>query len=88
MQLLEKASVIPRAYKSVFLSSGPVNDNTMDPTISTNAPVFPSLSDSVKEQYAIGQSLSLVRDRHYKNVILKLKYYEKATKFEKNLPPI
>ena len=58
---LEKASVIPRAYKSVFLSGGPINDNNIDPTISTTAPVFPSLSDSVKEQYAIGQSLSLVR---------------------------
>ena len=42
----------------------------MDPTIPTTAPVSPSLSDSVKVQYAIGQSLSLNRDGHCEKVVL------------------
>ena len=58
---LEKAKVIPRLGASVFLLGGPVCESEMDPTISTSAPPVSNVEQSVKDQYAIGQKLSLVR---------------------------
>ena len=67
---LEKAGVISSTCNSVFFSGGSVSNATSDPKMSKHKPVSPSLSDSVKGQYAIGQSLSLVRDGHCEHVVL------------------
>jgi len=57
---LEKAIVIPRACKSVFLVDKP-SDNTK---------IMSSEEKSMKDQYTIGQQLSLIRDGHCETVIL------------------
>ena len=69
-KFLEKATVLPSLGASVFLSGGPVGDDTTDSASSTTASPLSSIEQSVKDQYTIGQTLSLVRDGHSETVTL------------------
>ena len=68
--LFDKAMVVPQLCKSVFLSGGPIKECEMDPTISTSSLESPSNDMLVKDQFDVGQRLSLVRDGHCESVTL------------------